>query len=505
MKIISLTLVFVTFLTQITCFSFDSVFYNEILNDNDSSCVAKGVGYRDPDIGIGLYDFLDDDVVYSSNLNSYDNFMTAYFDNLTHNFGVNYRSTCGYISIGMLLSYYDTFLNDNIIPESYDIASIGTTSNIIDRRNSPGVVRDIIKAPDNYDYSDDTYVFNLNAYEYYDEIFALSQTSFHAHLVVRGAKFGYYDFNDKYNPGIITFLELKNILNDHFSTTLSSFNFDYEILSVNDNMYYNSTMHSNVRKFAIDQIKAGNPVLLTIYKSKDIGHAVIAYDYDETTDKIYCHMGYGADMTHVTPESQGFVQYVSALVLNINTDHTHTNNYGVTTETDNQQKVNYYCYDYEHIETYGDFHTYNYTYLPNNAYSHFACCECGEYILEDHLNLAPSYDCVLCGDEHTHTYGRSYEWVSDKIHTTTCVCGETKSEGHVVSATALPIHGRKVCLLCGGLASEGYSQMAVGSLPHTENGSYITSDGITVLVDEDIEAFLNGTLEFIYPSIGETS
>ena len=75
----------------------------------------------------------------------------------------------------------------------------------------------------------------------------------------------------------------------------------------------------------------------------------------------------------------------------------------------------------------------------------------------------------------------------------------------MVSATALPIHGRKVCLLCGGLASEGYSQMAVGSLPHTENGSYITSDGITVLADEDIEAFLNGTLEFIYPSIGETS
>ncbi len=150
-------------------------------------------------------------------------------------------------------------------------------------------------------------------------------------------------------------------------------------------------------------------------------------------------------------------------------------------------------------------HFYTHQYVSYSNYAHKAFCECGEYILEDHLRLAPSYDCVLCGDEHTHTYGRSYEWVSDKIHTTTCVCGEIKSEGHVVSATALPIHGRKVCLLCGGLASEGYSQMAVGSLPHTENGSYITSDGITVLVDEDIEAFLNGTLEFIYPSVGETS
>ena len=505
MKIISLALVFITILTQTTCFSFDSNLYNEICNVNNNGCIANGIGYRDPGEVIGGYDFLDDDVVYSSNINSYDNFLTAYFDNLTHNFGVNYRSTCGYISIGMLLSYYDTFLNDNIIPESYDVASIGTTSNIISRRNSPGVVRDIIEAPDDYDYDNDTYVFNLDAYEYYDEIFALSQTSFHAHLVVRGKKLGYYNFSDNYNPGIITFLELKSILNDHFSTTLSSFNFDYEIISINDNMYYNSTIHSNVRKFTIDQIKAGNPVLLTIYKNQNIGHAVIAYDYDESTDAIYCHMGYGADMTHVTPESQGFVQYVSALVLNIDTDHTHTNNYGVMAEIDNQQIVNYYCYDYEHINTYGDFHTYNYSHLPNNAYKHFAFCECGEYILEDHRHVAPSYDCVFCGAEHEHTYDMSHEWVSDKIHTATCVCGESKSEGHVVSATAFPINGRKICLLCRGLASEGFSQMAVGSLPHTENGSYITPDGITVLADEDIEAFLNGTLEFIYPSIGETS
>jgi hypothetical protein len=50
-----------------------------------------------------------------------------------------------------------------------------------------------------------------------------------------------------------------------------------------------------------------------------------------------------------------------------------------------------------------------------------------------------------------------------------------------------------------------FSLSQLDCLPHTENGSYITPDGITVLVDEDIEAFLNGTLEFIYPSVGETS
>ena len=33
----------------------------------------------------------------------------------------------------------------------------------------------------------------------------------------------------------------------------------------------------------------------------------------------------------------------------------------------------------------------------------------------------------------------------------------------------------------------------------TENGSYILPGGIHMLVDEDIEAYLNGTLEFIVP------
>ena len=32
------------------------------------------------------------------------------------------------------------------------------------------------------------------------------------------------------------------------------------------------------------------------------------------------------------------------------------------------------------------------------------------------------------------------------------------------------------------------------------NGSYIRADGIVVLVDEDIEAYLAGTLQFYHPA-----
>ncbi len=44
--------------------------------------------------------------------------------------------------------------------------------------------------------------------------------------------------------------------------------------------------------------------------------------------------------------------------------------------------------------------------------------------------------------------------------------------------------------------------MLVEEMLHSENGSYILNDGTIVLVEEDIEAYLNGTL--VFSSGGET-
>ena len=51
-------------------------------------------------------------------------------------------------------------------------------------------------------------------------------------------------------------------------------------------------------------------------------------------------------------------------------------------------------------------------------------------------------------------------------------------------------------MLCRGMAGGGLLNSIPGDLPHTENGSYILPNGIIVLVPEDEEAYLNGTLEF---------
>ncbi|MBQ7828700.1 MAG: hypothetical protein IJ345_00305 [Clostridia bacterium] len=42
----------------------------------------------------------------------------------------------------------------------------------------------------------------------------------------------------------------------------------------------------------------------------------------------------------------------------------------------------------------------------------------------------------------------------------------------------------------------GNLNSVITDLPHTENGSYILPNGIIVLVEEDIEAYMDGSLVF---------
>ena len=73
--------------------------------------------------------------------------------------------------------------------------------------------------------------------------------------------------------------------------------------------------------------------------------------------------------------------------------------------------------------------------------------------------------------------------------------------GHVVSNDAFS-NGNKfaMCLACGGLAAVGMTlHPTTNDLPRSANGSFILPNGVIVLVNEDIEAYFNGTLEFIYP------
>ncbi len=99
---------------------------------------------------------------------------------------------------------------------------------------------------------------------------------------------------------------------------------------------------------------------------------------------------------------------------------------------------------------------------------------------------------------HAHSY--TYRWLSDTQHRKTCDCGETSTAAHVVPQGSFSSpDGYAICLQCRGKAFVGvYYSLSINDLYHSVNGSYILPNGIIVLVEEDIAAYMAGTLEFYY-------
>ena len=407
-----------------------------------------------------------------------------YFNNLTYNYGVNYKGSCGYVAMAMILSYYDTCLNDDIIPEQYDINSVGDDTDILARRNSPGVLRDIIQDATNP--SNATYGSSMSNQSYFEHMVSLSNVSLHSKLISIAGNLGYYSNNASLTTAAGSNIYMRRAVFNAYLTDvvgLASHQYFY-------NISYNETS-DEVREFTISQITAGKPVLLSIENEETDGrHAVVAYDYNILTDEIFCHFGWGANKTHVTPESEGFYKYNNAMVLNINLQHEHTNNYVISSMADNTNTLSYHCYDDEDLTVFT--HHCNFFVYYNSPHDHEGFCRCGNSCLAPH-----TFDnnvCLECGFIHNHTY--YYTPFNSTHHKSTCECGQEILEPHVLRAN---VGGGLIsrCIFCNAPVITSPLTLLSHQITYVSaNGSYILPDGIIVLVDQDIEAFLAGTLTF---------
>lgn len=416
---------------------------------------------------------LDSETSYSSNLYEYDSFLEAYYDNLTYNFGVNYKNSCGYIALGMLLSYYDTYLNDDIIPEQYDISSIGVETDMIERRNSPGIFRDIIE--NQYD-SSDTLLNGLSATDYYSIIQSMSNFSLHAKLITIGASEGYYDFDNDLAPALTSLASRMDIVSIFLNDISQMSDDDYDILCAYTDMT-NGITSNDLRNATISMIQAGHPVLLGVgVPNQNVGHAVIAYDYDSENDIVYCHFGFGANETHIPLDLSGFTEYRTAMVIDFNIDDNPGCNYGVTTIANNIPSTEYYSYDDCTIKTYTDNvlnlkHDTSFSYY--SSAEHVNKCAC-EYINNVYPhNITYSYynptqhyedcaDCTYMGAK-THNYTTVMSSTSASGHQAACVCGQTRTEGHYVwdyVSQGRDSHG--IYCECGYLIRTEYHNMTPG-------------------------------------------
>ena len=241
----------------------------------------------------------------------------VYFSNLRSNFGTNRFGTCAFVAMGMLLSFYDTYWDDSIVPSAYEVVATSTGDPVNASIDSPGSCDSLpLIGNSNLGYYLNTIVPQNDGVYLDMKLMTLAsdyQVAFNADTSETGL-----DYSGMYS------------LFQYYLYTYRGFS-PYELGFIAEiGTGTGQARSESVRDFAIEKVSEGIPVLLSVgtdYASTTGRHAVIAYDYDEGNDLLYCHMGWGPKATHATIESFGYTSYNSAFSLAVRTQHSHTDNY----------------------------------------------------------------------------------------------------------------------------------------------------------------------------------
>lgn len=133
-------------------------------------------------------------------------------------------------------------------------------------------------------------------------------------------------------------------------------------------------------------------------------------------------------------------------------------------------------------------------------YAYAANLSAGRYYLRTaYTDTTNSGTISITIEPHSH----SYDWWTYYNHSThieSCCCGlkGTATAAHSIKASEV-VDSKANCLGCGRMLDLRYDIAEVtpdSALKVSVNGSYILPSGIIVLVDEDVGAYLNGTLVF---------
>ena len=122
---------------------------------------------------------------------------------------------------------------------------------------------------------------------------------------------------------------------------------------------------------------------------------------------------------------------------------------------------------------------------------------------EDHT-FDTTHTCTLCDAQYAHSYTHHYENYSLTLHKAYCECGAYDLTPHATSLMNSYFYNGHLyapCMFCGALVDLGGTGPIVpgqglNDLMVTDNGSYIMPNGIYVIIEEDLEAFLNSALIF---------
>lgn len=247
----------------------------------------------------------------------------TYFQNLYAYSANNSVGSCGFVSLIQAMSYYDSFYNDNIIPETYDKFDSNQTSEASVKLVSPGVLNQA------YSSSYGTY------YQFCHDTMA---DNFQSKLTVLKNQLNGTDNNGTHLDGD------GNTVNN-FTTSIGGW--DYQ--SLLNSLYSGSGVSVSVTEYAnksnsefVSIIKSiinnGDPAVVHIKKFDSLGvqigyHSVVAYEYDESG--IYANFGWGSGSTHyqLLGGTAGYTLITQVYSLDYSSnEHVHSNNYVISSK-----------------------------------------------------------------------------------------------------------------------------------------------------------------------------
>lgn len=300
-----------------------------------------------------------------------DYFASYYFANLKDNFGNNTIGSCGYVATAMLLSYYDTYLNDNIVDDTFDVPCVLSSLDLSDAHSSPGIRREndsLIGGS----LSSDSMISALSSQDYWNQLIENNYLNyFHLYLI----KLAESEF-DMYHDIFVTLEENEIIYQTGYPCActllmqkelIEHYLYNVKGLEGQVSVEYANT---DVRNFTINKIKNGQPVILFLGSETGF-HLVVAYDLndngteDTSDDEIYAHYGWSEYKTHINIDTDEFPWLVSALALNFNLEHSCSYNYTYNGEA--------YCSCFLMCDP---DHEYIYTSI-NSTYHIGECIHCG--------------------------------------------------------------------------------------------------------------------------------
>lgn len=225
---------------------------------------------------------------------------TNYFTNLKKYSPINNIGSCGYVSLIQLMSFYDTFYNDLVIPEQYEYKTMDATNEAQAKAQSPGVLGEYwssTSATSYFEYSNSTLNYNLQSrLTVIDNIIDGTNNS----------------ANFQYSIGAWTY---QNVLNSFYGNTTT--------VTVIKTENKTQSQYIQTIKSSIDN---GDPVVVHINNGGNGGgHSVVAYDYDESG--IYAHYGWGgSSSTYKLFSNYNNIYFIAQLDYS-SLKHAHSNNY----------------------------------------------------------------------------------------------------------------------------------------------------------------------------------